>query len=98
MRSRYSAYALGLVDYIIDTTLPAGPHWQADRAAWASELKSYCQQTKFLGLTVLSAPPPESLGKGRVHFLARLRGSGRESLQEEESRFIRLGGRWLYER
>ena len=40
MRSRYSAYALGLVDYIIDTTLPAGPHWQADRSAWASELQS----------------------------------------------------------
>ena len=98
MRSRYSAYALGLVDYIIDTTLPAGPHWQADRASWASELRSYCQQTEFLGLTILSAPPPEPSGRGRVHFRALLCGSGRQTLQEEDSRFVHLGERWLYDR
>jgi len=47
MRSRYSAYVLGLIDYLIDTTLPAqqGGLDRAAIAAWSAE-------SSWLGLQV----------------------------------------------
>ena len=36
MRSRYTAYAMGLVDYVMDTTAAGSPHRVSDRAAWAA--------------------------------------------------------------
>ena len=34
MRSRFAAYALGLVDHIVATTDPKGPQWQRHAASW----------------------------------------------------------------
>ncbi|MCO4773120.1 MAG: zinc chelation protein SecC, partial [Deltaproteobacteria bacterium] len=50
MRSRYAAYAVGAVDYVLATTHPAGPHWRADRAAWARDVRGFCEGTDFEGL------------------------------------------------
>ena len=55
MRSRYAAYALGLVDYVIDTTDPSGAKYKNPRAIWAQELQTWCETTQFLGLEILSA-------------------------------------------
>ena len=50
MRSRYSAYVLGLVDYLVATTLPA-QQAQLDRAGMAA----WSAQSTWLGLEVESA-------------------------------------------
>ena len=47
MRSRYSAYALGLVNYIIETTHTENPHYRRDFSSWKKELKVFCKQTRL---------------------------------------------------
>ena len=71
MRSRYAAYAKGLVAYVQDTTHPFGPHWQSDRAAWAEELAAFCAATRFDGLTIVDAPDPVG-DEATVTFRAEL--------------------------
>jgi len=95
MRSRYAAYAKGLVDYVMDTTHPEGPHWQADRAAWARELQAFCAATRFAGLDILDAPEPQG-DQATVTFHAHLTRSGRDVGFTERSLFRRVDGRWLY--
>jgi SEC-C motif-containing protein len=94
MRSRYSAYAVGAVDYLIATTDPTGPHFRADRAAWAAELQHYCAHTRFEKLTVRSASADEH--RGEVRFVAKLARAGEDLSFAERSRFNRVDGRWLY--
>jgi len=98
MRARYCAYALGLVDYVIETTCPGGPQWRPDVAAWREELLRYCSESEFLGLEVLPNPQSEAATPGRtqVRFRARLRQGGQPHSFGERSDFVHIGGRWLY--
>lgn len=83
MRSRYSAYGLGLVDYLLDT-------WHASSAPGDLELPPL----KWLGLELRAA---ESAGDaGVVEFVARYRDAGRAGRLHEISRFVREAGRWYY--
>jgi SEC-C motif-containing protein len=84
MRSRYSAYVLGLIDYLLAT-------WHPSTAPGELEL----QAVKWLGLEVRHA---ETSGDaGVVEFVARCRNSlGRAERMHELSRFVREGGRWYY--
>jgi SEC-C motif-containing protein len=94
MRSRYSAYAGGLVDYIVETTDPDGPHWREDTDGWRTELIEWCETTEFLGLRVLGSDS-DSTGHW-VEFEARLSASGRSHSLVERSLFVKREGRWLY--
>lgn len=90
MRSRYVAYTLGNVDYLLDT-------WHASTRPDAASL----QQTPdvriaWLGLDVVArkATGPDS---ATVEFIARFRaGGGSAQRQHELSRFVREDGRWFY--
>ena len=84
MRSRYSAYVLGLIDYLLAT-------WHPSTAPGELELSP----VKWLGLEVLHA---QSAGDaGVVEFVARMRdSSGRAERMHETSRFVRDGGLWYY--
>ena len=84
MRSRYSAYVLGQIDYQLAT-------WHPSTAPGELELSP----VKWLGLEVLHA---QSAGDaGLVEFVARLRdGGGRAQRMHETSRFVREAGRWYY--
>ena len=83
MRSRYSAYVLGLIDYLLAT-------WHPSTAPGDLEL----QPVKWLGLEVRHA---EMTGDaGVVEFVARCKVGGRAERMEETSRFVRQDGRWLY--
>ena len=94
MRSRYSGFVVGAVDYLIATTDPDGPHYQADRQAWAEEIAQFCKQTRFERLTVRSASAGGD--RGEVSFFARLSREGQNVSFAEHSRFVRVDGRWLY--
>ena len=83
MRSRYSAYALGLPDYLLAT-------WHPSSAPGELELSP----VKWVALDILHA---ESAGDaGVVEFIARFRVNGRAQRMHETSRFVREDGRWLY--
>ena len=83
MRSRYSAYVLGLIDYLMAT-------WHASTAPGDLEL----QPVKWLGLEVLHAASSGDVGV--VEFVARCKISGRAERMHELSRFVREQGRWYY--
>jgi len=95
MRSRFSAYSLGNIDHLQATTDPAGPHWRPDATVWRQELQAFCTRTRFLGLRILEAPPPQG-AHGVVAFHATLERDGGDVSFGERSRFVRRGGRWLY--
>ena len=83
MRSRYSAYVLGLIDYLLAT-------WHPSTAPGELELPP----VKWLGLEVRHT---EAAGDaGVVEFVARCKSNGRAERMEETSRFVRQEGRWLY--
>ena len=92
MRSRYSAYALGLVDYVLNTTHPDGPHH--GRYGQREEVQAFCRNTAFEGLKVLDAS--EDGDRGEVAFHATLSQNGADVSFGERSVFFRVNGRWLY--
>lgn len=86
MRSRYSAFALGLSDYLLSSWAPA---------TRPAELKlDEPPQPKWIGLDVLSHQ--EAGDSATVEFIARFKVGGRAGRLHETSRFERLGGRWFY--
>jgi len=91
MRSRYSAYALSLADYILKTTHPNNPDYMDETAIWKQNIFDFCHNTQFLGLKISEFIDGETVAY--VTFEAIL-DSG--SLKEK-SRFLKEDGQWLYE-
>jgi SEC-C motif domain protein len=83
MRSRYSAYVLGLIDYLLAT-------WHPSTTPGDLELSPL----KWLGLEVRAHEV--STDAGVVEFIARFRVDGRAQRLHETSRFVREAGRWYY--
>lgn len=94
MRSRYSAYALQLPSYIMETTHPLNAHYQRDQKKWALEILSFSQNTFFEKLEILEFI--DGKGVAFVTFIAHLRQNGKKVLLKERSRFEKVGERWLY--
>ena len=90
MRSRYSAYVLGLVDYIIETTLPA-QQALLDRAA----IQTWSQTSQWLGLEVHEHLLISDT-KASVTFTARWQEDGAEQQHTECSQFAKLNDRWFF--
>ena len=92
MRSRYTAYVEGAVDYVLGTTC-AQARATLDRA----RLEEYCRGLRGMSLaiveTVAGGPDDDD---GVVVFAATLKSQGRRFVQRERSRFAREDGRWVY--
>jgi SEC-C motif-containing protein len=86
MRSRYAAYALGLAEYIMETTHPKSPYLEKDRKKWKKAILEFCHTTRFLKLEIVN------FGEDWVHFIAHLN----HTQLEEKSQFEKVNGRWLY--
>lgn len=88
MRSRYSAFALDLTEYLLSTwhTSTCPQHLEPDGA------------TRWVRLEVLDASGEGEDGsaRGRVHFRATFREGRRWAVLEENSRFVQEAGRWVY--
>lgn len=96
MRARYTAFVLGKVRFIIDTTHPEASHAREDRGAWRNELQDYCRRTEFHGLQIHEHEVDEERGEAFVRFTVELSIDGRPAGFTERSRFRREGKRWLY--
>ena len=89
MRSRYSAYVLGLPDYLRATWHPSTrpEHLDLDDPEG--------QRVVWLGLQIKSHRVAGE--RAEVEFLARYRvGGGSAVRMSERSRFVHEGGRWYY--
>lgn len=95
MRSRYSAYSVGNVEYIIATTDPNGPMFRTDTELWRRELEDFASFTRFEKLEIRERGPVRD-GRGEVLFYARLSRDGADASFCERSSFIERNGRWLY--
>lgn len=86
MRSRYSAYVLDEIDYLLQTWHPT---------TCPGSLTPNEPGTKWLGLEVRRHDRQDT-DHETVEFVARVRVNGRASRLHEISRFVREEGRWLY--
>lgn len=89
MRSRYSAYALGIAVYIIQTTHPKSPYFEKERKKWEKAILHFCKTTQFIRLEILGH------GEDWVHFAAHMK-QQENLILEEKSHFERIDGKWLY--
>lgn len=88
MRSRYSAYVRGDVDYLLAT-------WHPDTRPASLELDT-SGATRWLGLSIRRHEQHDA-DRATVEFVARYRiGGGAATRLHEVSQFVRLDGRWLY--
>lgn len=99
MRSRFSAFALGLGDYLVDTLASTHSDRAAPREALARELSRVRITQRFTGLWILHAATLNA-EQGQVLFHARVFEEGRTGSTDrsfvELSDFAREGGAWRY--
>lgn len=94
MRSRYSAYALDLPDYIIKTTHPKCPAFTLDFASWKKSIQKFSRATVFEKLTIRDYDLQEDVSY--VTFTAKLKQGGKDASFTEKSRFEKVDGAWRY--
>ncbi|MBA4502402.1 YchJ family protein [Marinobacterium marinum] len=92
MRSRYTAFALGAIDYLITTT--AARKRSPDDAILLTE---QTQVTTWTGLEILATEAGTTDdATGVVEFKARFDSPEGSAILHERSRFEREQGRWVY--
>lgn len=85
MRSRYAAYVLKNVDYLVATT------WPASRTPdLAVAIRNWMDQVEWQRLHVVNA------GKDRVEFIAEYIANGQPGRHHERSLFKKQKGAWFY--
>ena len=87
MRSRYTAYVMGLESYLLATWAPR------TRPASASV---YDPSLRWLGLRVVTSHTDAADQHATVEFVARSRREGKGQRHHEMSRFERINGDWCY--
>ncbi|WP_410209891.1 YchJ family protein [Aquirhabdus sp.] len=97
MRSRYSAYALGLIDYLVATTLPAQQSL-IDRAG----IEAWSTRSTWLGLSVENHTALTDKRHATVTFTARWAedkapdAAARAVTHREQSGFVKIAERWYF--
>jgi len=90
MRSRFTAYALGEVDYLVTTH---DPEHLPDRA----QILDWSRRAKFTALDVREVIDGGAEHEnGVVEFVADFVEAGEKQEHHERSRFRRIDGRWFY--
>ncbi|BFU60816.1 MULTISPECIES: YchJ family protein [Rodentibacter] len=90
MRSRYSAYVLKNISYIVETTVPT-----QQPLLDIPLLSEWAETTHWLGLQILKT---ETLTKiqSAVEFNAVFQGEEGEQSHQERSIFVKIDGRWYF--
>ena len=92
MRSRYTAFAEGRVDYLLKTLHPS-----KRRPEDFASLSGGTSKVRWTGLRVLETSAGlEGDDTGVVEFVAFYEESGRAGELHERSRFCRQDGAWFY--
>ena len=90
MRSRYAAYVLKNVPYIVETTVPSQQGLLNVQA-----IQTWAEETQWVGLKILNT---ESLTKTQsaVEFNAIFQGKEGEQTHHERSIFVKIDERWYF--
>ena len=93
MRSRYTAYVLGDVNYIRDTSTGI-----ALEEFNAEDASNFVKDVEFLGLDIIHTEKgEENDAKGTVEFTFHYRYNNKDYSQHEISKFVKKDGQWLFE-
>jgi SEC-C motif domain protein len=107
MRSRYTAYSQGHVDYLINTLHPQSRQKDDDLRSVADHrriIRQNSQLTQWIGLTILKTQKGQPQDKrGIVEFVAAYRDAKVQGFQipavqqlHERSRFVKEDDQWFY--
>ncbi len=92
MRSRYTAFVRGAVDYLLDTYDPS-----TRNAGERGAIERWSREATWQGLEILATERGgDTDDDGVVEFRARYRQGGADRVHHERSRFRRVEGRWRY--
>jgi SEC-C motif-containing protein len=92
MRSRYTAYVLKDVSYLVETTLPA-----SRTPDLAESIRHWMQQVEWQRLHVLKVEEgTRSDTEGTVEFMAEFIGPDGADRHHEHARFRKIRGTWYY--
>ncbi len=89
MRSRYSAFVLGLGDYLVHS-------WHPDFLGTLTAEQLSQTDTRWDGLEILAAQGGPADDAGTVEFKAWFVEGDERHCLHERSRFVRYQGRWVY--
>jgi SEC-C motif domain protein len=95
MRSRYAAYALKLVDYIVQTTYLKGVPL-GEMPKWREQILEFAKMTVFYDLKILEFVDGHE--RAFVTFKAYLKQGDKDVSFKERSAFIKVQDRWFYEK
>lgn len=87
MRSRFSAFALGDVAYLLAS-------WHPSSRPGSLELDADVEWRRLQIVDAVDGGPDDA--EGVVEFRASFRGPDGAGLMHERSRFTRVDGRWVY--
>lgn len=90
VRARFSAYSLGKVEYIMQTTHSDSPHYEGNDERWLFDLRSYMTQTQFTDLTILET------SDNSVSYRVELMYADKPMQYIEHSNFAQVEGNWLF--
>ncbi len=96
MRSRYSAFAVADVDYLVRTLHPDHDDLTMTDADLRASLRRSTRSHKYMGLTILDRQAPDAQGLAHVLFLAKVFENGKNLSFVELSSFAHDGVGWRY--
>jgi len=92
MRSRYSAYAIKLVDYLVETT-----HHDKLKSSYRRKLVATMHDIQWTNLEITKFSFGEIDDKvGKVEFESSFIENGKVGVMREHSRFRKIAGKWFY--
>ena len=94
MRSRFCAYYLNKIDYIIETTHPNNQDYTLNIDSWKKDIINFSDYTDFVKLEIYETI--EGKKESFVHFRATLKQGNLDASFNENSRFLKVKGKWLY--
>jgi SEC-C motif-containing protein len=91
MRSRYTAYAVHAIDYIINTSLD-----ENERIDY-KQTKDWSENSKWLGLKIISTSQGGPMDtEGTVEFEASFERDRLKEIHHEMARFAKKDEKWMY--
>ena len=94
MKSRFSAFAVLIADYIIFTTHENNSDYTSNLKSWNQEIMNFSKNTKFEKLEILDFIDGEV--ESFVTFRATLFQDNTDISFIEKSRFLKVEEKWLY--
>ena len=94
MKSRYSAYVVKDVKYIINTTDVNNPDYTPESVNWANDIEEFCINSDFRELKILEFIDSDEISY--VKFYVNLYIQGVDQSFTEKSKFVKVNNKWLY--